>query len=214
MSGYRLGQIRIEDEHAGSLDLEGDGFAAAGELSTLLPNGTVAKYLGLSDEEARKAQEIAESYRSSLTGLYGTSDAWVPPSLDDRAQAAQRRLSTAVEDLLGAERASRLKALSWRLLDGFALVEPEVAATLGLTAAQRIAIKDAAREEEQNNQRVLDSTSRGRPPHQSDGRGRPTSHQPIEDAGRDVVRRGSERLLSLLTPEQRQRFDAIKRGTP
>lgn len=212
MSGYRLGQIHIEDAHAGALDLEGDGFAAAGETVTLLPNAAVARYLGLSDEEARQAREIVASYRSALTRLYSASNSWVPPTLDERARSAQADLATAVAALLGAERTARLNALSWRVRDGFALVDAEVATRLGLTAAQRSAIAAAAADEEQNNQRVLRNQPGGRP--RSDGRGRPTSHQPIEDAGRDFVRRGSERILSLLTPEQRQRFDAMKRGAP
>jgi hypothetical protein len=213
VSGYRLGQIRIADAQAGPLDLDGDGFAAAGETITLLPNSSVAKYLGLSAEEERKAREIVDAYRSALTRVSSASDAWVPPSLDDRARAARTDLARAVEELLGAERASRLTALSWRVRDGFALVDDDVATQLGLTAAQRKTIREAAAEEEQNNQRVLHDLSRGRPQGQA-GRTRPASHQPIEDAGRDFVRRGSERLLSLLTPEQRQRFDAMKRGTP
>ena len=69
MSSYRLGTI-IQDEEAGELVLDGDGFAAAGELSTLLVSPAVGRYLGLSESEAEAARPIVDEYRAALRALY------------------------------------------------------------------------------------------------------------------------------------------------
>jgi hypothetical protein len=84
-----------------------------------------------------------------------------------------------------------------------------VAAFLGMTEDEQKAaraIVDTYRPEEEN-QRALKSISHVR-------QGRLASPQPLEEAGRDASRVADERLLALLTPEQRERFEEMKRGTP
>jgi hypothetical protein len=201
MCAYRLGTITVQDEYAGSLVLEGDGFAAAGEISTLLVNPAVARYLGLSTTDAQSAQQIVSAYRQTLTDLY-RGGAWAAPSLDPHAAPARAQLRAQTQRLLGPQRAAALDQLSWRVRDGFALVDDDVAETLRLTPAQRTAIAEAAKEGERDNQDVLRSI----------GRGRLATHQPIEDAGHDASDRSSARLLALLTAEQRHQFDRMKRG--
>lgn len=206
MSAYRLGRITVQDEQAGTLVLEGDGYAAAGEISTLLVNPDVVAFLGMTEDEQKAARAIVDTYRRSLQQLYSSGE-WKPPSLDPRARSARAELAAGVERLLGATRTSRLQPLSWRLRGGDALVDEEVASRLQLTDAQRVAIAAAAARAEEENQRALKSISHVR-------QGRLTSPQPLEEAGRDASRVADERLLALLTPEQREQFEEMKRGTP
>jgi hypothetical protein len=211
VSAYRLGRLHVEDEHAGPLVLEGDGFAAAGEISTLLINDAVAKYLGFSDAEVRRAREMVDAYRSALSQIY-SDGSWMAPSLDERTSQPRAHLAHEVGDLIGAGRMRRLKALSWRILDGYALTDHELATRLDLTSAQQAAIATAARNAEDDNQRVVKSISHVRSaPRPPAGTGRLASPQPVEDAARDAGRVSNEQLLSVLTPDQRQRFDELKR---
>jgi hypothetical protein len=60
-------------------------------------------------------------------------------------------------------------------------------------------------ESEADNARILRSVSGARD-------ARLASPQPLESAGQDAVRASSERMLSVLTPEQRDRFDGLRRG--
>jgi hypothetical protein len=130
---------------------------------------------------------------------------WQPPLLDPQTRAARDQLASRTEQLVGAERFARLKRLSWRILDGTALVDDEVAGLLQLTPSQRTAIAAAAQQAEDDNQRVLRSMSHVR-------QARPASHQPIEDAGRAAAEDSDARLRALLTPQQREQFEQIKRG--
>jgi hypothetical protein len=203
MCAYRLGTLRFDDEQAGPLELEGDGFAAAGEISTLVANPSVSRFLGLSDDELRRARELVEGYRQKLQQLYQDGQG-TPPPLDPRAAQAQRELAAQVDRLFGPERAAALRRLSWRIRDGFALLDADVASALALTPAQRATIAEAARRAEEDNQRILDTISHVRL----------KGHQPIEDAGRDAVSTSSDRLKAVLTPEQLTRFERMKRGEP
>jgi len=204
MGTYRLGTITVQDEEAGALVLDGDGFAAAGEIATLLTNAAVGKYLGLSESEMKRARELVDDYRSALTKLYADGH-WVPPSLDPQARTAREHFASGVERLLGPERAARLKRLSWRIRGGTALVDDDVAETLQLTPLQRTSIAEAAQQSEQENQRLLQSIGHAR-------QGRLMSHRPLEEAGQDAARAADEHLTALLTPEQRERFELMKRG--
>ena len=173
-------------------------------MSTLLVSPAVARYLGLSESEAGAARAIVDEYRAALGAVYGDGH-WKSPLLDPQARAARDRLASRAEQLLGADRFARLKRLSWRILDGTALVDDEVAALLQLTPSQRTAIAAAAQQAEDDNQRVLRSMSHVR-------QARLASHQPIEDAGRAAAQDSDARLRALLTPQQREQFEQIKRG--
>jgi hypothetical protein len=201
MCAYRLGTLNFHDEQAGSLVLEGDGFAAAGEIGTLVANPGVAKYLGLSESDERRARELVDAYRQALQNI-GQSGRWTPPSLDERAAPARTELAAQVAQLLGPERDAALRRLSWRVRDGFALVDDDVASALELTPEQRAAVADAARKAEQDNQAVLRTVTPRRL----------ATHQPIEAAGREATSASSGRLRAILTPEQQSRFERMKRG--
>jgi len=202
MGSYRLGMITVEDEEVGTLDLEGDGFAAAGELSTLLTNFTIHRLFGLNKAEISAAGTLVDEYRAALRMVYGDGH-WIPPSLDPRTSAARAQLAADAEQLLGKDRFARLQRLSWRILDGSALADDEVAGLLTLSPSQRAEILSMAALAEAENQQVLRSVSHLRQP-------RLATDRPIADAGRAAAKDSDARLRDVLTLEQRRQFDQIK----
>jgi hypothetical protein len=204
MSPYRLGTLRVQDEEFGELALQGDGYAAAGELASLLASREVTRVLALAATEQAAIDEALGAYRQSVSRLYegGPSE---PPSTDVRMPPLQADLESDVERVLGPERTARLLRLSWRVRGGEALAEPAVAAALALTPEQRVRLARELQESEADNARILRSVSGARD-------ARLASPQPLESAGQDAVRASSERMLSVLTPEQRDRFDGLRRG--
>jgi hypothetical protein len=147
---------------------------------------------------------MVDEYRTALGRTYGGGD-WSPPGLDPRTRADRDRLASRAEQLLGVDRFARLQELSWRILDGTALADDDVATLLQLAPAQRTAIEAAARQAEGDNQRILRSMSHVR-------QARLASREPTEDRGRAAGQESDARLRALLTPEQRERFEQIKRG--
>ena len=48
---YRLGELRVDDPETGELRVKGDGYAAAGELVTLIVSPEVHRLLDMTDDE-------------------------------------------------------------------------------------------------------------------------------------------------------------------
>ena len=201
MSPFRLGRITVQDEQAGSLELEGDGYAAAGEIATLLVSPGVVGFLSMTGDEQKAAGALVETYRRSVQQLSDGHS--TPPSLNPKVRPARTALADGVRRVLGQERAARLDQLSWRIRGGDALVDEEVAERLQLTDAQRAAIAETAAQLEQENQRLLSTISHVR-------QGRLASHQPLEDPAEQARRVADERLLGLLSAEQRRLFDSMR----
>ncbi len=204
---YRAGELRIDDPEAGELRVTGDGYAAAGEVVTLLVSPDVHLLLGMSGEEVARAAQIERRYRETLRQLYSGGE-WRPPHIDPAALPARRAVGREVEGLLGEHRAARLHRLSWRVRGGDALLDDEVADDLGLTEEQRRRLATVAEENEAGYARVLAEYSavRGR------GAGRSSDSSGLLGRARDADVAGSARLLALLTPEQRERFARLQRG--
>ncbi|MGY1679340.1 hypothetical protein [Geodermatophilus sp. SYSU D01176] len=204
---YRAGELRVDDPEAGELRVTGDGYAAAGEVVTLLVSPDVHLLLGMSGEEVAGAAEIDRRYREVLRHVYA-SGGWRPPSVDPAAQRARDEVEREVRRLLGSERAARLRRLSWRVRGGDALLDEALADVLDLTEDQRRAVATVAEENEAEYARVLAEYSavRGR------GAGRSRDSSGLLDRARDADVAGSARLLALLTPEQRERFAHLQGG--
>jgi hypothetical protein len=200
---YRLGELTVHDPEAGALTLQGDGFAAAGEIATLLVSPGVQRFLQMSPVEAERAADLVARYREALTQLY-RDDRWKPSHVDPAAGPARQMLWSDVRTLLGSERAERLKRLSWRVLDGDALVDEDLADALHLTPAQRRAIVETAVGNEVDHQRVLTEIQAMRL----------RDKNQLAERGRQANQAGNERLKALLTPEQGQQFEALTRGNP
>jgi hypothetical protein len=83
---YRFGELRLDDPEAGRLRVTGDGYAAAGELVTLIVSPEVHRLLGMSDDEVAGASEIDRRYREALRRIYSGGH-WGPPHVDPAAPA-------------------------------------------------------------------------------------------------------------------------------
>jgi hypothetical protein len=202
---YRAGELRIDDPEAGELRVTGDGYAAAGEVVTLLVSPDVHLLLGMSGEEVARAAQIERRYREALRQLYSGGE-WRPPHVDPAALPARQAVEREVGGLLGEQRAARLRRLSWRVRGGDALLDGEVADVLGLTGDQRRLLATGAEENEREYARVLAEAGavRGR------GAGRSSDSSGLRGRARDADEAGSARLLALLTPGQRARFARLQ----
>ena len=202
---YRAGELRIDDPEAGELRVTGDGYAAAGEVVTLLVSPDVHLLLGMSGEEVARAGEIERRYREALRQRYSGGE-WRPPHVDPAALPARQEVEREVGRLLGEQRAARLRRLSWRVRGGDALLDGAVADVLDLTEEQRRRVATVAEENEAEYTRVLAEFSavRGREAQRS------SDSTQLENRARDADEAGSARLLALLTPEQQEQFTRLR----
>ena len=200
---YRLGKLRFDDPEVGAVTIEGDGFAAAGELVTLIVSPEVQRHLDMSADEVAAAIDIVTGYRDALKRAYAGGD-WKPTQIDPAARPARLEVASRIERLLGPDRARRLERLSWRIRGGDALLDDDVAAALQLTADQRRALAGAAAANEGDHQKILDELRSVRLQDPS----------VLQDRGTEAHQAGQERLLAVLTAEQRQRFGRLQGGGP
>lgn len=199
---YRLDLLSVDDPDAGRVTVRGDGFAAAGEIATLLVSPEVQRYLEMTPDEVAQASAITDEYREALKRLY-QGGTWTPPSLDPAARRAREALSDAIAKLLGGDRTQRLKRLSWRIRGGDALLDDDVVEALQLSADQRRRVADVAAANENDHARVLRELSAVRL----------RDSAALQDRGSRAHDAGSARLLALLTPEQRQVFTRLQKGS-
>jgi hypothetical protein len=204
---YRFGELRLDDPDAGPLRVTGDGYAAAGELVTLIVSPDVHRFLRMSDDEIAEASEIDRRHREALRRIYAGGH-WRPPHVDPAAAQARTEVERAVEELLGAERTVLLRRLSWRIQGGDALLDDGLPDALHLTEEQRRQVTTVAEENERESARLLASvdTVRGR---QAARVGDPAG---LADRARRADEAGHARLLALLTPEQQERFAQLIAG--
>jgi hypothetical protein len=195
---YRLGELAVDDREAGTLSLQGDGFAAAGETASLLDSAGVQRYLGMSRDEAAAAQALARRYRDAVSRAMSGRD-WQPPQLDPATAAARRELDAGVERLLGAARARKLERLSLRIRGADALADDRVASTLALTGEQRERIASLARDNEAAQARVASEFANVRL----------AGRDALQRRGVDAHRSGERPLLDVLTPQQRAAFERM-----
>jgi hypothetical protein len=202
---YRSGELRLDDPEAGRLRVTGDGYAAAGELVTLIVSPDVQRFLGMSDDEVARASEIDRRYREALRRTY-VDHAWRPTHLDPAARPARQEAAREIGRLLGEERAEELHRLSWRVRGGDALLDEDVAGVLHLTDEQRRQLVAVAEENEREYARVLAEYSAVR------GRGSQRTSDAAGLGGRvaDADAAGSARLLALLTPGQQEQFTRLR----
>jgi hypothetical protein len=198
---FRQGQLTWRDPDAGTLELQGDGFAAAGEIVTLVVNPAVQRWLGMSASETAEAARTVDEYRDALRLAHAASDA---PAADvSRATARARAAAEArVAALLGEPRLQRVKSLSWRIRDGDALFDAEVGAALGLDPGQQQALEAARQINVRDARESSRDLSSARVSNAAEFEARAT-------AGAD---QRNQRLLAVLTPQQRETFDRLKRA--
>lgn len=194
---YRFGRLTVRDPEFGSLELEGDGFAAAGEAIRLVLDPAVQKQLGLSDDAARAAEAIWRRYQQEVSADHDAAEdaaAGAPPVPRRRTDA-----EGALSRLLPAPAYRRLQELSWRIRGGDALLEEDVARALGLSAAQREELTRLAGENEEGSRELYRGMAGAR-----------VTEAAFRERARHHAEAASERLLAVLTPEQAKAFDVMR----
>jgi hypothetical protein len=127
---FRLGRLDVNDPEFGRLEMEGDGYAAAGELVTISILPTVQRQLGLTADQSASIADTVRQYRDRMSRGDAVASA---------RTEAERRISATV----GHDPATRLKRLSWRIRGADALLDEEVADALALGAETRTALAQA-----------------------------------------------------------------------
>jgi hypothetical protein len=192
---HREGRLRVSDPLVGRFDVEGDGFAAAGELVSLIVSPEVQRALRLTDKETAAAKGIVSEYRTSMERAHAGGQP-SPATTAAIRQVAAEALRTA----LGAGTFDGLQRLSWRIQGGEALLDPFVIERLNLSAAQRQAIAEIAAENERARREALTVFSRARL----------ANLDPMRTEAAAGEATGAARLIEVLTPQQRVRFDELQ----
>jgi hypothetical protein len=188
----------VNDPAAGPLEIEGDGYAAAGEPVTLVRVPAVRDYLHLTPDEARDLDASVVRFRGAVQQVHARKA--VTPPRDPDVLAVRRETEREIAARIGAERWQQLLRLSWRIRDADALLDPEVADALRIGAEQRARLEALHAEGEKNASDVLREFSNVRL----------RSNAPIEARGIEYEHDQHERLRDVLTPAQRAAFDRLK----
>jgi hypothetical protein len=196
---YRLGRLRVHDPEIGPLELQGDGYAAAGELVTLVAEPGVQRWLGMTADEAREAVQVVDAYRQEVSAAYASGE-WLPPHRHAGAGQARAKAEARIATLLGDDRARRLARVSRRLRGADSLLDEDVAAAIGLSAAQRQALLAAMDENEAARAQLFREL---RPL-------RLESPADLEERGKRDEESGAERLFALITAPQREAFERLR----
>jgi serine/threonine protein kinase len=168
-----------------------EGFWREMFLTRLLDEKAVREDLGLTEEQARKARQQTESLFKKFEPLFFRTFRQLGP--EERKQQLQAMTCEAKQrlaDLLTPRRAERLGQIALQQRGAQALSDPEVARTLGLTAAQKQQINTIQAEARKARPRGPDF---GGPPRNG------WKRDPQEQAL-------NRRLLAVLTAEQEARW--------
>jgi hypothetical protein len=192
---FRRGRLPVDDPEFGRFEVEGDGFSAAGELSSLVVVPEVQSPLGLSPDQRQQLVDTVADYRQALSAAYEQSGL----VSRDSATSARHEAEVHIVRILGEAAAARLKRLSWRILNADALFDAEVADALALLPATRQGLI-AARAERDRRARDVERNISG---------ARFTTHEAYADQLLATLRLADETILSVLAPEERRAFDAL-----
>jgi Spy/CpxP family protein refolding chaperone len=158
------------------------------EIATL---AEVQSDLKLSDEQKTRITEIYDQLRDDRRAMFGTGFGKAS-EIFQRSEALNAEAAAKVESLLDDSQRKRLQEIAIQQNGPRSLHDPAVVASLGLSDEQKAklsGVRDENRTEFENAFRQY---------------GREWRRQ----AG-DLVEKFDERLLAVLTPEQRERFDQL-----
>lgn len=185
----------------------GDGYAEAYEVPTLIRLPIVYDELNVSDETRKQLQQISTQYRAEVRDVFEEM-----PDEHAEVQAKvnefKERVWDRVRETLTVTQFQRLKQLSWQVAGGLALYDPEVSDAIELTEAQL--------EELTAIEKTLKPTTHVEVPGNRKTRGRRAqraSKEFLEAQYRKAKAERDARLLAILTPGQKQRFDELL-GSP
>jgi hypothetical protein len=112
----------------------------------------------------------------------------------DSQKPTSPELWQAIGKTLSAEQLKRLQQIQLQALNGLALEDPEIAATLHLSPAQKASVQEAAKANAKDEQEMEDVMKRVR--------------FPTEESRKKFIQkyreRASDRLLAILTPSQKE----------
>lgn len=191
-----------------------EGVGARGTLIhfLLLQQPAVQQELRIHAEQAQKAQQLAETYRQQIQGLGQLPREDAVKKALELQQSADRQL----QELLTAGQLQRLKEIALQQIGPMALTRPDVAETVGLTAEQKQQIRalqeQFAKTALQTAQNLQGLRSGGRPKLRelkSTLGAVQANLSHIETVKHDT----DARILALLTPEQKQKWEQAK-GAP
>jgi len=195
---FREGALPVDDPECGRIVVEGDGYAAAGELVTLVVVAEVLRCLGLMPDQVSELARVVADYRAALSRLARNGE-----EAGDQAVARVRADSEReIERIVGPAVTARLRRLSWRIRNGDALLDPDVSASLELAPETQQALV-AARQE---NRRIAGAANR------EISRARFVTQGVYGEHALTTHQGADERLLALLTSDQRAAFERLKRG--
>jgi len=116
----------------------GGGFGGPGrDLVSLLTQKSVQEELKLSEDQAKKVTELAQSRRGSGRGAQNLSQEERQRRQEERAKANEKALA----EILKPDQRKRAKQISWQQQGSQAFSNPEVATALKLTSDQKVKIK-------------------------------------------------------------------------
>lgn len=213
--GGRVGAIPQGAVSPGALPASlPEGVGARGTLIhfLLLQQPSVQQELRLQPEQTQKAHQLAESYRQQIQGLGQLPREDAVKKALELQQTAERQL----QELLTPGQLQRLKQIALQQIGPMALTRPDVAQTVGLTAEQKQQIRTLqeqfAKTAVQTAQNLQSLRSGGRPKLRelkSTLGAVQANLSYIETAKRET----DARILALLTPEQKQKWEQAK-GAP
>jgi hypothetical protein len=198
---FRLGRLAVDDPEFGPLEVEGDGFSAAGELPTIVTTPAVQRQIGFTTEQSDRIARIVREYRDAVSVLFAQERSH-PSSREARMEHLRADANSRLAVVLGQQIADRLKRLSWRIRNADALLDRDVAVPIGLTAAQLEGLARIRRANRLEASAAMREVNRARFKD-------PTAFEQRASQGHGS---GDERLLAILTPEQLGAFERLKRG--
>lgn len=174
----------------------GDGYAGPGEWVTLFappPAGARPDALGLPAEKLTAARAVAAEYREALREQSAAS----PPSAEARA-ALLDRFNGRIQKIFTESERERIRRFLWHEQAGAALLDPELARRLEITAAQAGQLREIKARHERARREAYDRLPRA-------------TAEYVQELDAGLKQRESEELLAVLSPAQRERWEQLQR---
>jgi hypothetical protein len=147
--------------------------------------------------------QISEDYRAALRGYHTDFHEGEPTARtrqrDEQIDAEKERANARIEAVLSPDQLRQLRQISWQIRGAEALFDARLAAELQLTPEQQEQLRRAREENERDDREMLEALKRIRFKNAADlAAFKERYHAAAE-----------ERLLAVLAPEQRRRFQQL-----
>jgi serine/threonine protein kinase len=176
-------------------------------LTSLLRSQDVQKHLNFTEDQTKKAYKLAERLGQTFWKSFNSFRQLSPQERQKQFQEMTQTARKALAALLTSDQVKRLVQISLQQRGTQALSDPEVARALGLTDEQKRKIRTI--QNEACKAMPGPPWGGGRPPPKGRGGKKPFDQRKPPDPWKVTT----ERVLSVLTPEQRALWDEMK-GEP